>query len=195
MHEIKYQNQNEHTQINFFKDYWPDSWIYTRTVVDIIRQPVMILDDKCTVLSANEAFYKHFKITPSEVELQSIYKIDNGQWNIPKLKKLLGDILPKNTHFKGFEVQHDFPKIGKRTIILNARKIVLSKDIEKNVYPSSIIMLALEDVTEILAIAGKLAYYSNELEEAHRTNTKKLEHKIDSLEKTIAQLKLTRNEF
>jgi hypothetical protein len=180
-------------QIDFFTEYWPDSLIYTRTVIDVLREPVMILDDTCTVLSANEAFYKHFKSSASEVEGISIYKQDNGQWNIPKLKKLLGEIIPKNSHFKGFEVKHEFPHIGKRTIILNARKIQIVDSTATNAYPSSIILLALEDVTEILTIASKLASYTNTLEDTLSTRTKKLEQKIASLEKTIARLKTERN--
>ena len=137
----------------FFAEFWEESWTYIKTVVDVLREPVLILDKNLCVLAANEPFYRLFQVEQKDTEGQVVYKLGNGQWDIPALRKLLEDILPKNTFFRGFEVDHEFPYIGHRTIVLNARHIS-----SKNRAPSerlpAIIMLAMEDVTEIMAHLG-----------------------------------------
>ena len=89
------------------EDLWDHSWTYVKTVVDVVREPVLILDKNLCVMAANEAFYKTFQVEMRDTENKNVYQLGNGQWNIPSLKKLLEDILPKNTFFKGFEVTHD----------------------------------------------------------------------------------------
>ena len=172
----------------FFTEFWEESWSYIKTVVDVLREPVIILDEHCTVLAANEAFYKLFQVEAKETEGKNIYKLGNGQWDIPALRKLLQDILPKNTFFKGFEVEHDFPVIGKRTMILNARHIYSRDKTTSESFPP-IIMIAMEDVSEIMSIASRLADYTNLLEKSLTSRTQKLEVKIASLEKIIRTLK------
>ncbi|MEX0931152.1 MAG: PAS domain-containing protein [Candidatus Paceibacterota bacterium] len=169
---------------DFFVKFWEESWTYIKTVVDVLREPVIILDDKCNVLAANAAFYHLFQVEPEDTEGKNIYKLGNGQWNIPELRKLLRDILPKNTFFKGFEVEHNFPNIGQRTIILNARHIHSKDKTTSELFPP-IIMIAMEDVSEIMSIANQLAQYTNQLERALNTRTQKLETKISILEKKI----------
>ena len=83
----------------------------------------------------------------------------NGQWNIPTLKKLLEDVFTKDAHFKGYEVTHDFPKIGKRTMILNARRVYRKDDATGAFWPMALI--AIEDVTDLMDIALKLATQTN----------------------------------
>jgi len=146
-----------------------------------------MLDKNLRVLAANEAFYNLFQVKQKDTEGKIIYKLGNGQWDIPELRKLLEDILPKNTFFKGFEVEHNFPSIGSRTIILNARHIH-SKDITTSELFPPIIMIAMEDISEIMSIANKLAQYTNQLEKALVTRTQKLEVKITMLEKKISSL-------
>lgn len=177
----------EHVGADFFVEFWEESWTYIKTVVDVLREPVIILDKNFKVLAANEAFYKLFQVEQEDTEGKLIYKLGNGQWNIPKLRKLLEDILPKNTFFKGFEVEHHFPSIGQRTIILNARHIHSKDKTTSELFPP-IIMIAMEDVTEIMTIASNLATYTNQLERTLTSRTKKLEVKITSLEKQIKSL-------
>jgi transcriptional regulator of aromatic amino acid metabolism len=176
-----------HVGADFFVEFWEESWTYIKTVVDVLREPVLILDKNCKVLAANEAFYTLFQVEQKDTEGESIYTLGNGQWNIPELQKLLEDILPKNTFFKGFEVKHNFPVIGKRTIILNARHIY-SKDKNSSELFPPIIMIAMEDVSEIMDIANRLAQYTNQLELALSVRTKKLEGQIAKLEKKIGSL-------
>src|SRR5689334_10999042 len=108
---------------------WGESWTYIKTVVDVVREPILILDKELHVMAANEAFYRTFQVELKDTEHKIVYELGNGQWNIPALKKLLEDILPKNTFFKGFEVIHEFPFIGRKVMILNARQIHFKEDI------------------------------------------------------------------
>lgn len=174
----------KHVGAEFFVEFWEESWTYIKTVVDVLREAVLILDKDFKVLAANEAFYELFKVNREETEGKIIYNLGNGQWDIPALRKLLEDILPKETFFKGFEVKHEFPIIGQRTIILNARHIHSRDTTTSELFPP-IIMIAMEDVSEIMNIAGRLAQYTNQLERTLSTKTQKMEAKIAKVEKEI----------
>lgn len=184
----KQPESKQHTGADFFAEFWEESWTYIRTVVDVLREPVLILDKHFKVLAANEAFYKLFQVEQKDTEGKIIYKLGNGQWDIPALRKLLEDILPKNTFFKSFEVEHEFPSIGHRTMILNARHIHSKDKTTSELFPP-IIMIAIEDVSEIMTIANRLAQYTNQLEKILAIRTNKLEVKILGLEKKIGLLK------
>lgn len=111
---------------------------YYQEITDTIREPFVILDKELIVVTANQAFYKTFKVMKLETEGQLIYKLGDNQWNSKKLRELLEDILPKHKFFNGFEVTHKFSSIGERTMLLNARQID----------GKQLILLAIEDVTE-----------------------------------------------
>ena len=176
-------------EVYFIKRLGEESWTYIKTVVDVVREPVMILDKELRVLAANESFYRTFQVEAKDTENKVIYELGNGQWDIPTLRKLLEDILPKNTFFKGFEVAHTFPFIGKKVMILNAREIHCKEDSELGPCPP-IILLAMEDITEMMAVAEKLAYHTNEFETKLADRTSKLEIHIINLEKEVSKLKL-----
>ena len=103
-------------------------------------------------MAANESFYRMFQVESKNTENKLVYELGNGQWNIPALKKLLEDILPKHTFFRGFEVAHEFPYIGRKVMILNARQIHTEK-IVGSVPLSPIILLAIEDISNLLIVA------------------------------------------
>ena len=175
-------------ELDFAKRFWEESWTYIKTVVDIVREPVLILDENLCVVAANESFYRTFQVEPKDTEKKIVYELGNGQWNIPALQKLLEDILPKNTFFKGFEVAHDFPLIGRKVMILNARQIHFRENPALEMFPS-IILLAMEDVTEMMAVAETLAGHANHLQTKLVEQTQKLEIHIGKLEKEINKLK------
>jgi hypothetical protein len=150
-------------------------------VVDIMREPFLILDKDLRVMAANESFYQTFQVEENDTEKKIVYELGNGQWDIPALRKLLEDILPKNTFFKGFEVIHDFPLIGRKVMILNARRIY-KENTGSEVFPP-IILLAIEDVTEMMDVAKKLAEHTNQFEARIIAQTKQLELRILALEK------------
>jgi two-component system CheB/CheR fusion protein len=110
-------------------------------VIQTIREPLLILDGKLKVVSANPSFYGTFEVSQRETEGAFLYDLGNGQWNIPGLRKLMEDVLPKNTKVEDYVVEHDFPRIGHRKMMLNARRIVL-EDVQRQ-----FILLAIEDIT------------------------------------------------
>jgi two-component system, chemotaxis family, CheB/CheR fusion protein len=170
---------------DFVNLFWEKSWTYIKTVVDVVHEPVLILNAELCVMSANESFYKMFQVEEKDTENKLVYELGNGQWNIPALKKLLEDILPKNTFFKGFEVSHEFEFIGKKTMILNARQIHVKEDIE---FPQ-IILLAIEDVTEMMNVAEMLTRHTRHFEMQTGSRIERLEVYIKKLEKEIKEVK------
>ena len=88
-----------------------------------IREPLLVLDSDLKIVKANPSFYHTFNVTPEETEGALIYDLGNRQWDIPKLRELLEEILPQNTIFNDFEVEHHFETIGRKIMHLNARRI------------------------------------------------------------------------
>lgn len=176
---------------DFFERLWKESWTYIRTVVDVVREPVLILDKEFCVMAANEAFYKTFRVEPETTEGKKVYNLGDGQWDIPALRKLLEDILPKNTFFRGFEVSQVFPMIGKKVMILNARRIYRQGTDSSKAFPP-IILLAIEDITEMVSVAERLADHTTNFETKLTERTQKLEVHIAHLEKKINELKKKR---
>ncbi|MFA5080822.1 MAG: hypothetical protein WC472_04360 [Candidatus Paceibacterota bacterium] len=144
---------------------------YIKTFSDTAREPFLILDSTLRVVGANASFYKNFKVTKEETDNKLIYDLGNGQWNILVLKELLENILPDKKVFNDFEVSHNFPKIGMRTMLLNARQLDDTKQI----------LLAIEDITLKRAIEVKLANYTKELEDGVAAKTVELNARIDEL--------------
>ncbi|MCR4260850.1 MAG: PAS domain-containing protein [Candidatus Colwellbacteria bacterium] len=178
---------DEVTKTGFLGTLWEESWTYIKTVVDIVRDPILILDKNLRVMAANESFYTTFQVEQKNTEGEIVYELGNGQWDIPDLRKLLEDILPKNTFFKGFEVTHEFPTIGRKIMILNARQIH-PKENASEVFPP-IILLSIEDVTDMMAVAETLASHANSLEAKLAEQTGKLTADIEKLEKEVDELK------
>ncbi len=175
------------TKNKFVERVWEESWTYIKTVVDVMREPILILDKDFRVMAANEPFYQTFQVLPSDTEKKIVYQLGNGQWDIPALRKLLEDILPKNTFFKGFQVSHEFPHIGRKVIILNARQIY-RKDTPSEIFPP-IILLAMEDVTDMMDVAQKLADHTNKFEVTLTDRTQKLEIQMDKLVRIVSGMK------
>jgi PAS domain-containing protein len=126
-----------------------------------IREPLLVLDSDLKVVKANYAFYQTFNVKPDETEGMLIYDLGNRQWNIPKLRKLLEDILPENSVFNDFEVEHNFEAIGRKIMHLNARRIYSKSN------QTQLILLAIEDVTD-------REYYKRDLEELVKKRTAEL---------------------
>jgi diguanylate cyclase (GGDEF)-like protein/PAS domain S-box-containing protein len=119
-----------------------DAREYAENIVETVREPLVVLNADLKVLTANHSFYDTFKVTPEETIGNFIYDLGNRQWDIPKLRVLVEEILPKDTVINGYEVEHNFPGIGRKIILLNARQIF-----RENI-GSRIILLAMEDITE-----------------------------------------------
>ncbi|MFA6291076.1 MAG: PAS domain S-box protein, partial [Victivallales bacterium] len=131
---------------------------YSESIINTVREPLIVLDQDLRVVTVSRSFYEFFKVKPEETVGQLIYDLGNKQWDIPKLRELLEDILPKKATFDNYEVEHDFATIGRRIMLLNARQIqrVLGKE--------RIILLAIEDITERKEIEAGLEKTRKELE-------------------------------
>ena len=114
-----------------------DARDYSEAIIETVP-PLLILDEKLRVKTANGSFCKCFKIPPDEALNVLVYELGNGQWNIPKLRTMLEEILPRKSFFKDFEVTHEFPDIGRRTMLLSGRQVNHLKRI----------LLFIEDITE-----------------------------------------------
>ncbi|MDE2590712.1 MAG: PAS domain S-box protein [Patescibacteria group bacterium] len=125
---------------------FPSDSIYAQAILDTVREPLIVLNEKFHIVTANRSFYKIFRVAKKETEHKLIFLVGNGQWNNEKLKHLLRDILPKKSWFQDFEIEHDFPTIGKRVMLLNARRLIQHSS------NSPMILLAIEDITERKAL-------------------------------------------
>ncbi len=157
-----------------------DSLTLSKNIIETINEPLVVLDDNMRVISANANFYKTFKVKAAQTEQESIYKIGDGQWNIPELKKQLEDVLPEKTAFNNFEVTHKFPTIGERNISLNARQIVSESRKTK------LILLSMFDITELKAAEKVLINAKEKVEELVKEKTEELmdsHREVDSLKR------------
>ena len=112
------------------------------SIVDTVREPLLVLSADLVVRRANRSFYRTFAVTPEKTIDRLVYDLGDGQWDIPELRSLLEEVLPQNTSFDGFEVTHDFPAIGRRVMLLNARRLYREPN------NTQFVLLAIEDVTE-----------------------------------------------
>jgi PAS domain S-box-containing protein len=139
-------------------------------ILGSVREPLVVLDSDLKVLKANHSFYRTFKVKPEETEGVLIYDLGNRQWDIPKLRELLEEILPQNSTFNDFEVEHNFETIGRKIMHLNARRVY------KGSKQTQMILLAIEDVTE-------REYYKRHLEELVEKRTAEIRVAREEAEK------------
>ena len=132
---------------------------FAEAIVETVREPLVILNQNLQVMKANKTFYETFQAAPEETEGRLIYDLGNGQWNIPKLRELLENILPARSTFRDFEVTHEFEHVGRKVMLLNASEIF-----NPNAQARTI-LLAIEDVTD-----------RKQAEEALRTTNTELQH-------------------
>lgn len=119
-----------------------EAFRYAESIVEAVREPLLVLDANLKIISANRSFYRTFQVTPGETIGSFIYGLGNRQWDIPKLREMLEEVLPEKEAFDDFEVDHNFQDIGHKIMLLNARQIY-RKDIG-----AKMILLAIEDITE-----------------------------------------------
>jgi two-component system CheB/CheR fusion protein len=127
-----------------------ESGAYAQSIVDTVRDPLLILTDDLRVKSANQSFYQIFRVEPEETEDRFVYDLGRGQWDVPPLRRLLEEVLPGDRAFEQFEIEHEFPGIGHRVMLLNARRM------RPRDGAARLILLAFQDVTERRAEAALL---------------------------------------
>ena len=123
-----------------------DAGTLAQAIVDTVREPLLVLDKDLRVLAASRSFYLTFKAAPADTQGRLLYTLGDGQWDIPKLRLLLEKIVPEEGVMEDYEVEHQFPDIGKRTMLLNARKVFYEEN------PHTTLLLGIEDVTERRAL-------------------------------------------
>jgi PAS domain S-box-containing protein len=131
---------------------------YSESIINTVREPLIVLDQDLRVVTASRSFYSVFRVKPEETVGQLIYDLGNKQWNIPKLRELLEKILPEKTSFDSYEVEHDFATIGKRIMLLDARQVQRDQGKER------IILLAIEDITARKEVETALQELNRQLE-------------------------------
>jgi two-component sensor histidine kinase len=119
-----------------------DAFALAHAIVDTVREPLVVLDDELRVVAASRSFYLTFRVNRNETQGKLLFELGNGAWDIPKLRLLLAQIIPERGEMEDYEVDHDFPDIGRRTMLLNARKVFYEVGSHAN-----IILLGIEDVT------------------------------------------------
>ncbi len=134
---------------------------FADAIVETTREPLLVLDENLYIQSANQAFYQHFQVDPADTEHCRIFELGEGQWNNPELRTLLEELLPNNRSFEDYEVNHTFPQIGHRTLLLNAhhidsvpRILLAMEDITARRQVEQVKQQALEQRTEFMAIAS-----------------------------------------
>lgn len=124
---------------------------YADDIIETLREPFMVLDADLRVKTANRSFYEQFQVTQAETEERLVYDLGNGQWDIPGLRTLLDEVLSRNQSVHDYEVEHAFPMLGKKTMLLNARPFPPDSK-----HPE-LILLAVEDVSALRERAEELA--------------------------------------
>lgn len=135
---------------------------YSESIVETVREPLLVLDEEFRVKKANRAFYQTFSLSTDKTEGTTLFSLGDGQWDIPALRSLLEDILPENTTFEDFEVENEFPLIGRRVMLLNARRIFREEEGARE------ILLAIEDITVRKQAEEKLKKFAARLERSNR---------------------------
>ncbi len=118
-----------------------DGHILTRAIIDTIHEPLIVLDEDLRIVVASRSFYKKFDLTHENTQGKMFYDLGNGQWNIPALRTLLEQVIPGHTTVEDYEVEHNFPSLGERIMLVNAREVLDKKGVKK-------MLLSIFDITE-----------------------------------------------
>lgn len=162
-----------------------DAQILAQAIVNTIPEPFVVLDEKFRVLAASHSFYETFKVDPENTRGCLLYALGDGQWDIPALKVLLETIIPKQVVIDGFEVEHDFPGVGRRSMLLNARKVVYEDSLDTT------ILLAFRDVTSRRAIEREkqnLLEHTEDLLRQQCVLLQEIEHRVANSLQIIASI-------
>jgi two-component sensor histidine kinase len=162
-----------------------DAQTLAQAIVNTIHEPLLVLDAQFHVLAASRSFYEIFQVDPGQTQGRLLYSLGDGQWNIPALRLLLETIIPEKAAMDGFEVTHDFPGLGRRTMLLNARKVLYDTSADMT------ILLAFTDVTARRVIEREradLLERTEELLEQKQVLLQEMEHRVANSLQIIASI-------
>ena len=157
-----------------------DAWALAQGIVDTVREPVLVLDNELRVIAASRSFYSAFKVKPNDTQGRLLYALGDGQWDIPKLRVLLEKIIPEKGVMEGYEVEHEFPGLGHRTMRLNARQVFYEGG------ANTTILLGIEDVT----VQRILEREKDELLKDKDVLFEELQHRVSNSLQIIASILL-----
>ncbi len=164
-----------------------DAQVLALAIVNTIPEPFLILDEEFRVLSASRSFYETFKVEPADTQATLLFALGDGQWNIPALRHLLETIIPDRVAMDNFEVEHDFPGVGHRVMLLNARKVVYEDS------AAVTILLAFHDVTARRVTERELAALLQQTQDLlgqKRVLLQEMEHRVANSLQIIASILL-----
>jgi PAS domain S-box-containing protein len=151
-----------------------------QAIVDTIHDPLLVLDQNLRVVTANRAFHQTFRMNRQDIQGRPLYGLGDGQWDIPKLRLLLEDVAPQHAVVEAYEVERDFPIIGRRLMLLNAREIFNRRN------SRNLILLTFEDVTDRRAAECEIA----ELLQQKETLLQEMQHRVANSLQIIASILL-----
>ena len=155
-----------------------DASALAQAIVDTIRDPLLVLDQNLRVVTANRTFHETFRMSRQDTHGRPIYALGDGQWNIPELRLLLEDVGPEHTVMEAYEVDWDFPIIGRRSMLLNAREVFNQRNTHK------LILLAIEDITDRRIAERQIA----ELLQQKETLLQEMQHRVANSLQIIASI-------
>jgi hypothetical protein len=164
-----------------------DAQALAQAIVNTIHEPFIVLDADLRVVAASRSFYETFQVDPDETRGSPLYALGDGQWDIPALRTLLETIIPEHAAMNDFEVEHDFPGLGRRTMLLNARVVLYETS------PDRTILLAFTDVTarrQIEREKAELLERTEDLLLQNRTLLQEMEHRVANSLQIIASMLL-----
>lgn len=159
-----------------------DGHALAQAILDTIREPLLVLDQDLRVVTANRSFYLMFRMNRQDVQGRPVYVLGDGQWNIPELRLLLENVASRHVAVEAYEVEQDFSGIGRRTMLLNARKVFY----EDNDNFHTTILLAIDDITERRAKEREL----NELLHKKDVLLQEMQHRVANSLQIIASILL-----
>src|SRR4029077_1932135 len=145
-------------------------------IVDKIHDPLLVLDQDLRVVTANRAFHQTFRMSRQDIQGRPVYGLGDGQWDIPELRLLLEEVAPQRAVMEAYEVERNFPAIGRRSMLLNAREVFNQRS------APTLILLTIEDVTERRAAAREIA----ELLQQKETLLQEMQHRVANSLQIIA---------
>ncbi len=177
-----------------------ESYEYSHAIISTLHEPMIVLDKHLKIKTASKSFYKKFDLKEEETEGMMLYDLGNKQWDIPQLRELLEDIVPKNSFFHDFQVKHTFPGLGEKILMLNASRI------EQKTHGELLILLTIHDVTDAVQLQIKekellkknineSKTYSLKLEKAVKERTKELNKAVNAFEEKNKELESMNQEL
>ncbi|HEY6863818.1 MAG TPA: chemotaxis protein CheB [Burkholderiales bacterium] len=155
---------------------------YAQSIVATVREPMLVLDGDLRVRTASRSFYQTFQCSPAQVENRALYDLAERQWNIPELRERMAEVLRRDLPFEDYEMEAEFPTLGRKTLRLNARRLV------QDAGAAPLVLLAIEDVSERTRLASDLEQRVEELAAAHRSKDQFLAVMAHELRNPLAPL-------